>query len=79
MWADHQNFIATVEEGWSLNGGYARIRLCRKLKALKNSLKAFNSLHYNHISVTAKEADLALQDAQLQLESNTEDAAVRTR
>ncbi|KAL0458715.1 UNVERIFIED_CONTAM: Retrovirus-related Pol polyprotein from type-1 retrotransposable element R2 [Sesamum latifolium] len=75
---DHSEFIATVEKGWRLNvEGTAQFKLCKKLKALKNSLKAFNRLHYSHISVRAKEADLALQNAQLHLESNPEEAAVR--
>ncbi|KAL0322156.1 UNVERIFIED_CONTAM: hypothetical protein Scaly_2512000 [Sesamum calycinum] len=61
---DHPDFITTLEDGWSLNvEGTPQFRLCRKLKALKSSLKAFNSLHYSHISIRAKEADLALQDA----------------
>ncbi|KAL0438678.1 UNVERIFIED_CONTAM: hypothetical protein Slati_2350800 [Sesamum latifolium] len=77
MWADQPEFIATVEEGWSLNvEGTTQFKLCKKLKALKNSLKAFNGLHYSHISVRAKEANLALQNAQLRLEFNPRDAAV---
>ncbi|KAL0446227.1 UNVERIFIED_CONTAM: hypothetical protein Slati_1750600 [Sesamum latifolium] len=69
MWADHPEFLATVEEGWRLNvEGTAQFVLCRKLKALKSPLKAFNRLHYSHISVRAKEADLALQNAQLHLD-----------
>ncbi|KAK4382636.1 hypothetical protein Sango_2853700 [Sesamum angolense] len=78
MWADHSDFISIVEDGWSLNvEGTPQFKLCRKLKVLKSSLKAFNSLHYSHISVRVKEADLALQDAQLQLESNPGDPAVQ--
>ncbi|KAL0283047.1 UNVERIFIED_CONTAM: hypothetical protein Sangu_2914300 [Sesamum angustifolium] len=78
MWANHPDFTATVEHGWNLNvDGTAQYSLCRKLKALKGPLKAFNNLHFSHISVGAKEADLALQDAQLQLESNLENAAIR--
>ncbi|KAL0456550.1 UNVERIFIED_CONTAM: hypothetical protein Slati_0994200 [Sesamum latifolium] len=78
MWADHPEFLATVEEGWRLNvEGTAQFVLCRKLKALKSPLKAFNRLHYSHISVRAKEADLALQNAQLHLDSNPGDATVR--
>ncbi|KAL0336699.1 UNVERIFIED_CONTAM: hypothetical protein Sradi_4881800 [Sesamum radiatum] len=78
MWADHPDFIPTVEGRWGLNvEGTPQFRLCRKLKALKSSLKAFNNLHYSHISARAKEADLALQDAQTHLESNPEDVAVR--
>ncbi|KAL0401355.1 UNVERIFIED_CONTAM: hypothetical protein Slati_4165400 [Sesamum latifolium] len=74
---DHPDFIATIDEGWSLNvEGTPQFILCKKLKALKSSLKAFNSLHYSHILVRAKEADLALQDAQLHFESNPGDAAV---
>ncbi|KAK4397610.1 hypothetical protein Sango_1236500 [Sesamum angolense] len=49
-----------------------------KLKALMvGPLKAFNNLHFSHISVRAKEADLDLQDAQLQLESDHENAVIR--
>ncbi|KAL0314992.1 UNVERIFIED_CONTAM: hypothetical protein Scaly_2556500 [Sesamum calycinum] len=78
MWADHLDFIPTVEERWGLNvEGTPQFQLCRKLKALKSSLKAFNNLHYGHISVRAKEADLALQNAQTYLKSNPGDVAVR--
>ncbi|KAK4432867.1 hypothetical protein Salat_1048900 [Sesamum alatum] len=73
MWAYHQDFMTTVEHGWNSNvGGTAQFNLCRKLKALKGSLKAFNNLHFSHISARANEADLALQDAQVQLESDPE-------
>ncbi|KAL0307069.1 UNVERIFIED_CONTAM: Retrovirus-related Pol polyprotein from type-2 retrotransposable element R2DM [Sesamum radiatum] len=78
MWADHPDFIPTIEGRWGLNvEGTPQFRLCRKLKALKSSLKAFNNLHYSQISARAKEADLALQDAQTHLESNPEDVTVR--
>ncbi|KAK4397728.1 hypothetical protein Sango_1248300 [Sesamum angolense] len=77
MWADHPDFIPTVEERWRLNmEGTPQFRFCRKLKALKSSLKPFNNLHYGHISIRAKEAELALQNAQTYLESNPGDAAV---
>ncbi|KAL0329541.1 UNVERIFIED_CONTAM: hypothetical protein Sradi_4940800 [Sesamum radiatum] len=77
VWADHLNFIATFEEGWRLNvEGKPQFRLHRKLKVFKSSLKAFNNLHYGHISVRAKEADLALQNAQTHLESNPGDVIV---
>ncbi|KAL0295605.1 UNVERIFIED_CONTAM: hypothetical protein Sangu_3193000 [Sesamum angustifolium] len=59
MWADHPDFIPTIERRWRLNvEGTPQFRLCRKLKALKSSLKAFNNLHYSHISVRAKERTL---------------------
>ncbi|KAK4432680.1 hypothetical protein Salat_1030200 [Sesamum alatum] len=78
MWVDHPDFLATVESHWNMNvEGTTQFSLCRKLKALKGPLKAFNNLHYSHISVKAKEADLALQDAQTQLESNPENAVIR--
>ncbi|KAL2224952.1 UNVERIFIED_CONTAM: hypothetical protein Sindi_2952000 [Sesamum indicum] len=48
----------------------------RSLKSLKGALKAFKTQHYNHISTRAKEADLALQDAQNQLESKSGDVAL---
>ncbi|KAL0294494.1 UNVERIFIED_CONTAM: hypothetical protein Scaly_3120700 [Sesamum calycinum] len=78
MWADHQDFMPTVENGWNLNvDDTAQFCLCRKLKALKGHLKAFNNLHFSHISIGAKDADLALQDAQIQLESDPENATIR--
>ncbi|KAL0295108.1 UNVERIFIED_CONTAM: hypothetical protein Sradi_6852000 [Sesamum radiatum] len=75
MWADHSNFIATMENGWKLST--AQYSLYRKLKPIKGPLKAFNNLHFSHISVRAKEPDLALQDAQLQFESDPKNAAIR--
>ncbi|KAL2246328.1 UNVERIFIED_CONTAM: Retrovirus-related Pol polyprotein from type-2 retrotransposable element R2DM, partial [Sesamum indicum] len=60
MWAEYPEFLSTVEQRWNLH----------RLKALKAELKAFNMQHYIHISTRAKEADLALQDAQNQLENN---------
>ncbi|KAL0350199.1 UNVERIFIED_CONTAM: hypothetical protein Sradi_4169100 [Sesamum radiatum] len=70
--------MATVENDWNLNvDGTTQFSLCRKLKALKGHLKAFNNLHFSHISVKAKDADLALQDAQIQLESDPENAVIR--
>ncbi|KAL0420732.1 UNVERIFIED_CONTAM: hypothetical protein Slati_3096100 [Sesamum latifolium] len=75
---DHPDFIATIEYGWSLNvEGTPQFSLCKKLKVLKSIFKAINSLHFNHISIRAKEANLALQDEQLQLESNPRNAALR--
>ncbi|KAL0410975.1 UNVERIFIED_CONTAM: hypothetical protein Slati_3687200 [Sesamum latifolium] len=79
MWANHPNFLATVENGWNVNvEGTPQFSFCRKLKALKGPLKTFNKLHYNHISIRAKEADLVLQDAQILLESDPENAAIRS-
>ncbi|KAL0347760.1 UNVERIFIED_CONTAM: hypothetical protein Scaly_1792000 [Sesamum calycinum] len=77
--SDHSpGFLATVENGWNLNmDGTTQFSFYRKLKALKGHLKAFNNLHFSHISVKAKDADLALQDAQIQLESDPENAAIR--
>ncbi|KAL0449171.1 UNVERIFIED_CONTAM: hypothetical protein Slati_1473500 [Sesamum latifolium] len=78
MWADHSDFSTTVENGWDMNvEGTPQFSLCRKLKALKGPLKAFNNLHYSHISVRAKEADLALQEAQTLLESDPQNVAIR--
>ncbi|KAL0378724.1 UNVERIFIED_CONTAM: hypothetical protein Sradi_3177900 [Sesamum radiatum] len=78
MWADHSDFLTTVENGWNMNvEGTPQFSLCRKLKALKDPLKAFNNLQYSHISVRAKEADLALQEAQSLLESDPQNAAIR--
>ncbi|KAL0314408.1 UNVERIFIED_CONTAM: hypothetical protein Sangu_2285200 [Sesamum angustifolium] len=71
-------FYGNCGKCWNLNvDGTAQFCLCRKLKALKGHLKAFNNLHFSHISVRAKDADLALQDAQIQLESDPENATIR--
>ncbi|XP_011079174.1 uncharacterized protein LOC105162752 [Sesamum indicum] len=71
MWAEHPDFLSTVEQRWNLNvEGTTQFILCKRLKALKAELKAFNTQHYSHISTRAKEADIALQDAQNQLENN---------
>ncbi|KAK4415522.1 hypothetical protein Salat_2659600 [Sesamum alatum] len=78
MWADHPDLLATVENRWNMNmEGTTQFNLCRKLKALKGPLKTFNNFHYSDISVKAKEADLALQDAQMQLKPDPEDAVIR--
>ncbi|KAK4422068.1 hypothetical protein Salat_2157700 [Sesamum alatum] len=77
MWANHPDFLATVESHWNMNAeGTTQFSLCRKLKALKGTLKAFNNLHYSYISVRAKEVDLTLQDAQIQIKSDPENAAI---
>ncbi|KAL0415832.1 UNVERIFIED_CONTAM: hypothetical protein Slati_3415100 [Sesamum latifolium] len=78
MWADHSDFLATIENGWNMNvEGTPQFSLCRKLKALKGPLKAFNNLHFSHISVRAKEADIALQEAHMLLESDPENVVIR--
>ena len=67
-----------MEQRWNLNvEGTPQFSLCKRLKALKGALKAFNTQHYNHISTSAKETDLALQDAQNQLESNLRNVTLR--
>ncbi|KAL2237180.1 UNVERIFIED_CONTAM: Retrovirus-related Pol polyprotein from type-2 retrotransposable element R2DM [Sesamum indicum] len=78
MWADHPDFLITVEQRWNLNvEGTPQFSLCKRLKSLKGALRAFNTQHYSHISTRAKEADLVLQDAQNQLESNPGDVTLR--
>ncbi|KAL2249650.1 UNVERIFIED_CONTAM: Retrovirus-related Pol polyprotein from type-2 retrotransposable element R2DM [Sesamum indicum] len=55
MWADHPDFLATVEARWNLSvEGTPQYSLCRRLKALKGALKAFNMQHYSHISAKGK-------------------------
>ncbi|KAL0293555.1 UNVERIFIED_CONTAM: Retrovirus-related Pol polyprotein from type-2 retrotransposable element R2DM, partial [Sesamum calycinum] len=56
---------------------HSTILSLQEIEALKGHLKAFNNLHFSHISVRAKDADLALQDAQIQLESDPENATIR--
>ncbi|XP_011100850.1 uncharacterized protein LOC105178964 [Sesamum indicum] len=78
MWAGHPGLFTTVEQRWNLNVEETpQFSLCKRLKSLNGALKAFNTQHYSHISTRAKEADLALQDAQNQLESNPGDVALR--
>ncbi|XP_011083347.1 uncharacterized protein LOC105165891 [Sesamum indicum] len=78
MWADHPDFLATVEARWNLSvDGTSQFSLCKRLKALKGARKAFNTQHYSHISFRVKEAELTLQVAQNQLESNSGDVALR--
>ncbi|XP_011079190.1 uncharacterized protein LOC105162767 [Sesamum indicum] len=78
MWVDHPDFLATVEARWNLSmEGTPQFSLCRRLKAVKGALKVFNKQHYSHISGRAKEAELALHDAQNQLESNRGDVVLR--
>ncbi|KAL2238068.1 UNVERIFIED_CONTAM: hypothetical protein Sindi_0998500 [Sesamum indicum] len=78
MWADHLDFLTTVEQQWNLNvEGTPQFNLCKRLKSLKGALKAFNTQHYSHISTRAKEADLALQYAQNQFESNPGDVTLQ--
>ncbi|KAL0457782.1 UNVERIFIED_CONTAM: hypothetical protein Slati_0405400 [Sesamum latifolium] len=61
----------TVEEGWNLNvEGSAQFKLCSKLKALKDPLKAFSRLHYSHITIREKEADIALQNTELHVQDS---------
>ncbi|XP_011083358.1 uncharacterized protein LOC105165904 [Sesamum indicum] len=74
MWAGHPGFFTIVEHRWNLNVEETpQFSLCKRLKSLKSALKAFNTQHYGHISTRAKEADLALQDAQNQLEVALQD------
>ncbi|KAL2228933.1 UNVERIFIED_CONTAM: hypothetical protein Sindi_1873000 [Sesamum indicum] len=78
MWAEHLDFLTTMEQRWNMNvEGTPQFNLCKRLKALKGVLKAFNEQHYSHISTRAKEADLALQDAQNQLERNPGNVTLR--
>ncbi|KAL2248481.1 UNVERIFIED_CONTAM: Retrovirus-related Pol polyprotein from type-2 retrotransposable element R2DM [Sesamum indicum] len=78
MWAEHPDFLSTVEQRWNLHvEGTQQFILCKRLKALQAELKTFNMQHYSHISTRAKEADLALQDAQNQLENNPGNVRLR--
>ncbi|KAL2237586.1 UNVERIFIED_CONTAM: hypothetical protein Sindi_0950300 [Sesamum indicum] len=74
-------YPTTPRQRWNLNvEGTPQFSLCKRLKALKGALKAFNTQHYNHISTSGKETDLALQDvqdAQNQLESNLRNVTLR--
>ncbi|KAL2224581.1 UNVERIFIED_CONTAM: Retrovirus-related Pol polyprotein from type-2 retrotransposable element R2DM [Sesamum indicum] len=78
MWAEHPEFLSTVEQRWNLHvEGTPQFILCKRLKELKAELRAFNMQHYSHISTRAKEANLALQDAQNQLENNPGNVRLR--
>ncbi|KAK4397774.1 hypothetical protein Sango_1252900 [Sesamum angolense] len=63
--------------GKSLESEHGRHSTILSLQEIEGHLKAFNNLHFSHISVRAKDADLAFQDAQIQLESDLENATIR--
>ena len=61
MFADHVDFMALVDKGWSMNiEGTAMFKPCRKIKALKGPLKALNRLYFSHISSRASHSSAAL-------------------
>ncbi|KAK6154230.1 hypothetical protein DH2020_008478 [Rehmannia glutinosa] len=68
MWALHPDFIHTVQGAWNLNfWGKAQFILCKKLKALKPTLKELNKSHFSHISSRVKQVKTALKNSQIQL------------
>lgn len=66
MWASHQDFQRTVGDVWGMFvHGISQFSLCKKLKALKMPLKAFNQTHFGHISARADQANQELNRLQL--------------
>lgn len=69
--AEHDSFIDIVCRVWSLDVcGSRQYSVCMKLKALKAELKKLHSTHFSHISSRAREAKLALYEAQSHLLSD---------
>ena len=51
MWVQHESFLDLVSNSWSMRvEGTTMYRLCKKLKALKDPLKALNRQNFSHIS-----------------------------
>ena len=65
-WARHSDFLQTVKDSWELPVvGTPMIVLQKKLKRLKDSLKAFNQMYFADISLKVKEKRLSYEEVQL--------------
>ncbi|KAK6146980.1 hypothetical protein DH2020_017892 [Rehmannia glutinosa] len=77
MWALHPDFLSTVQANWNLNfWGKAQFILCKKIKALKPSLKELNNSHFSHISSRVKQVKIALKNSQIQLHADPLNSAL---
>ena len=66
FWARHSGFLQTVKASWELPVvGTPMIVLQKKLKRLKDSLKAFNQMYFDDISLKVKEKRRRYEEVQL--------------
>ncbi|GFY93106.1 hypothetical protein Acr_08g0015020 [Actinidia rufa] len=80
MWAQHESFLDIVTNVWSMRvEGTAMFRLCKKLKALKDPLKALNKHNFSHISVRVEVAEEALNQAQQNAHDNPGDVSLQIK
>ncbi|GFY91193.1 hypothetical protein Acr_07g0013890 [Actinidia rufa] len=80
MWSKHTDFFETVSNTWNLQvEGTAMLRLCRKLKALKDPLRKLDRKHFSHISVRAHIAEKELLQGQQLLHANPRDEFLKSR
>lgn len=74
MWADHSKFLEIVDREWNMEViGTRQFSICRKLKALKQSLRWLNNQEFSHIAERAKRARASLKEGQLLLLDNPRD------
>ncbi|GFZ01947.1 hypothetical protein Acr_15g0005560 [Actinidia rufa] len=80
MWAQHESFLDLVTNVWSMRvEGTAMFRLCKKLKALKDPLKALNKHNFSHISARAEAAEEELNQAQQNAHDNPGDVSLQIK
>ncbi|GFS33342.1 hypothetical protein Acr_00g0027830 [Actinidia rufa] len=80
MWTQHDSFLDLVSNVWSMRvDGTAMFRLCKKLKALKEPLKALNKHDFSHISARAEAAEMNLNQAQQSFHDNPGDINLQIR
>ncbi|GFS28741.1 hypothetical protein Acr_00g0003640 [Actinidia rufa] len=79
MWTQHENFLELVSGSWNIDvEGTAMYRLCKKLKALKEPLKAMNRQNFSHIAARAEAAETELLQAQQKLHDNPGDIILQS-
>ena len=71
FWADHPAFLALVKDAWDIDVyGAPMYRLTRKLRSVKNRLKAFNFQVFTNVQEKVVEARETLYRSQADLLSN---------
>ncbi|KAL7145768.1 hypothetical protein ABFS83_07G108700 [Erythranthe nasuta] len=74
MWSQHPDFQTIVKNTWENQVyGTEQFKLCRKLKMLKQPLKALNLKAFSHISSRVTQATADLEEAQNNLQRNLGD------
>ena len=75
LWADHPAFLALVKDAWDIDVyGAPMYRLTRKLRSVKNLLKAFNFQVFANVQEKVVAARATLYRAQADLLSNPNDS-----